>query len=232
MWLKHYKLNEHEEKLLNMSRNEFDDYMLSKYPNQFKNRIKKENDKYIMPMHFGFEIGKGWRHVLDSLCSKLQLIEDKMGVICVFEQIKEKFGSARFYFTEELKEGIELNETDFQSICNIINDLVNYYSEYCDYICDELGTNLKPNEKIIAHGWYYGCGIEGFLNRFSDCQKKIDIANESYKIQCKINSIKDNVHMLCEEDLQEIEELINRRKEEFVKERALILEKFKNNENK
>lgn len=224
MLLSHYKLNEHEEKLLNMSSKEFDDYMLSKYPNQFKNRYRKKNDEYILPMHFGFEIGNGWRHVLDSLCSKLQFIEEKNGVICVFDQIKEKFGGARFYYHTDI---IETCNESANIAIKIIDNLVHSAEEYCDYICDELGTNVYPWEKIYIYGWYYGCGLEGFKKRMlsgewgksENIEQRIKAAEESYNRAKRLHEIKSKTYLLKNEDLNTIENLLDQRYKEMMEER-------------
>lgn len=162
MLLKHNKLNEHEQKLVDMSVKEFDDYMMSNYPNMFKNRCRQEGQEMILPMNFGFEIGPGWRHVLDSLCKGLKVIQDLTGYVCVFDQIKEKFGGARFYYHIEKKNDKGEEDVKGNYIEEIIRTLVSRYEEYCDYICEELGTNVNLGEKIVLGRWYYGMGIDGF----------------------------------------------------------------------
>lgn len=226
MWLKHHSLNEHEQKLVNMSPEEFNDYMMLNYPDMFKNRYPPPNPTVILPMYFGFEIGPGWRHVLDSLCSKLKVIQKLTGYVCVFDQIKEKWGGARFYYHTEVP------ENDRNSIIPVmIEDLVNKHEEYCDYVCEELGTNIDSWEKIHVNGWYYGMGLKGFEKWVKrefpgDAERRIELARKDYARQEKIMDLKDNLVDLNDEDLAKTEEQI---KSSIAKEREKWIQSTSNN---
>jgi len=208
MWLKHYKLNEQEQKLVDMSREEFDKYMMSNYADMFKQRYLEKDQKIILPMNFGFEIGPGWHHVLDSLCSKLKIIQDLTGYVCVFEQIKEKYGGARFYYHTEL---VDKNKPSLQGdqIVNIIDDLVSMYEEYCDYVCEELGTNIDAEEKVQVGSWYYGMGIEGFKKWTKEAfpessDARIKAAEEDLEYRKKRREIKEKLYELSDRGIDEI----------------------------
>jgi len=211
MWLRHHKLNDHEQKLVDMPQEEFDKYMMSNYADMFKKRIMRDGQEVIYPMNFGFEIGPGWRHVLDSLCSKLSVIQGLTGCVCVFDQIKEKFGGARFYKHTELMEGKEELQ-DTKLICDIIDDLVNLHEEYCDYVCEELGTNIKPEEKVAIGGWYYGMGIEGFKKvakkRGEGSTDRIKIAEEYLSKRKKEKDIYEQFYVLSSDDLDRVEKAV------------------------
>ena len=212
MWMKHYKLNEHEQKLVDMSVKEFDDYMMSNYANMFKQRNAQEGQKIIHPMNFGFAIGPGWRHVLDSLCSKLKIIQDLTGHVCVFDQVKEKYGGARFYTHVERIGHVEKNEADDKKssiICDTIDSLVSMYEEYCDYVCEELGINISPEEKIIVGGWYYGMGIDGFKKTAKIIWKessddRIALAEKYLSRKSKEKKITGRFYDLNDDELEEI----------------------------
>ncbi len=215
MWLSHYSLKENEQKLVDMSDEEFDKYMMSNYADMFIQRNAQEGQEVIVPMMFGFEIGKGWSHVLDNLCSKLKVIQALTGYVCVFDQIKEKFGGARFYYhIDRVNKNIDAKDDD-KAICKIIDDLVNLHENYCDYVCEELGTNIDPEEKVVVGRWYYGMGIEGFKkcaekswpDSFED---RIESAEKYLERRKKEHKIKNNFYELNDEELNNIDELVNK----------------------
>jgi len=221
MWLKHYKLNDHEQKLIDMPQEEFDKYMMSNYADMFKNRIVREGQEVIYCMNFGFEIGPGWRHVLDYLCSMLKVIQDLTGCVCVFDQIKEKFGGARFYHHVELMEGKE-EPQDIKQIDDIIDNLVNLYEEYCDYVCEELGTNIEPKDKVVIGGWYYGMGIEGFKKIakgiWGKDTNRIKIAEENLAKNQKRKAISQQLLILSDNELDKVEKMVQGIVQEPIKE--------------
>jgi len=208
MWLQHYKLSEDEQKLLDMSKKDFDSYMMENYADMFVNRHAKEGQTVIYPMNFGFEIGPGWRHILDDLCRRLKAIQDLTGVVCVFDQIKEKYGTARFYHhIENKEEGID------KSIFDIIDCLVSHYEEYTDYVCEELGTNVDPNKKIQMGSWIYGMGIEGFEKwereaHPESAEDRIKIAKEYLESVEKRIDIKEKMYYFSMDELKEVDKVV------------------------
>lgn len=84
---------------------ELDRYLCEKYPKIFKNR-----DGSIMEtcMAWGFECGDGWFNIIDALCKEIQryvdwksrnlVEEEKEQLQVVADQVKEKFGTLRFYY--------------------------------------------------------------------------------------------------------------------------------------
>lgn len=94
---------------------ELDVALCQKYPKIFKNR-----DGSIMEtcMAWGFECGDGWYNIINTLCEKIQHYidwksrdmteEDKEAFQVVADQVKEKFGTLRFYFHggDEMIEGM------------------------------------------------------------------------------------------------------------------------------
>jgi len=144
MLLRHFSLTAHEEHLVEMSSEEYREYMTTAYPELFGNIDKPMTETC---MCWGFEIPCGWRHVLDGLCARLQAIYEASGVLCLFDQIKEKFGGARFYYTPMYgshdKENVWLQ---------IISDLVDFHEEYCSDIDEDTGlirTKKERNHDII-----------------------------------------------------------------------------------
>lgn len=84
---------------------ECDKLLCEKYPLIFKDR-----DGTIMEtcMAWGFECGDGWFGIVESLCKEIQQHvdwksrnlsdEEKQNLQVVASQVKEKFGTLRFYY--------------------------------------------------------------------------------------------------------------------------------------
>ena len=82
--------------------NDNDSYLCKTYPKLFVNR-----DKSMMEtlMCWGFECGDGWFNILNQLCQNIQHYidwqnrnEEVVKQVTV-DQVKEKFGTLRFYYT-------------------------------------------------------------------------------------------------------------------------------------
>ena len=75
---------------------ELDKLLCERYPKLFANRHARVHESL---MCFGFECGDGWFDLIDVLCSTIQSYLDsnpsKTQVVVV--QVKEKFGTLRFY---------------------------------------------------------------------------------------------------------------------------------------
>lgn len=75
-----------------------DEQLVNKYPKIFANRYASP-DKTAMC--WGFECGDGWYDLIDHLCSEIQWHLDKNAKAGTTQfvalQVKEKFGTLRFY---------------------------------------------------------------------------------------------------------------------------------------
>lgn len=99
-------------------------------------------------MFFGFECGDGWFDLIWDLCEKIELhLKDKAAEEEPFEvvQVKEKYGSLRFYTnwgTNEISELIEEAEKKSATICEICGKPGKITGNYwLSCICDECGKN-------------------------------------------------------------------------------------------
>ena len=71
--------------------------LIDKYPKLF---VQHSLPCTQTSMCWLFECGDGWFELLDNLCDRLQFDTDRNGYPQIeFTQIKEKFGSGRFYYT-------------------------------------------------------------------------------------------------------------------------------------
>lgn len=97
---------------------DLDDLLVSKYPKIFAQRYKSMEET---AMCWGFECGDGWFWLIDKLCESIQnYIDSNHKQQLEATQVKEKYGSLRFYYTggDKLIEGmIWLAEFLSNSIC-------------------------------------------------------------------------------------------------------------------
>jgi hypothetical protein len=81
---------------------ELDELLCKKYPKMMVNRDKNMQETC---MCWGFECGDGWFNILDQLMGNIQHHIDwqnKKGEVVAqvtLDQVKEKFGTLRFYYT-------------------------------------------------------------------------------------------------------------------------------------
>lgn len=186
-----YGLEENEEfkKFLAMKPEEFDEYMCKTYPKMFNQRRLPMTQTC---MCWGFCISKGWYYHLDELCKKLEIIRRLTDVRVSFVQIKEKYGSGRFY--HDIRYGFStwysvpskykivnfikkvgcniinklfyrMSKENLDIIADIIEELVANCEENVGYVCKETGKHI---DKPIEWGWIYPLSEEGFLKAYPD----------------------------------------------------------------
>jgi len=75
---------------------ELDKKLVEKYPDIFRDR--RGNPRETL-MCWGFECGDGWYNIIDTLCNNIQMhVNIKQCAPVVATQVKEKFGTLRFYY--------------------------------------------------------------------------------------------------------------------------------------
>ena len=87
---------------------EYDTYLCTTFPKMFVNRYKPMTET---TMCWGFECGNGWYHIIRVLCSNIQHhidwrnrkneLNPNQPIVSqvTVDQVKEKFGTLRFYYT-------------------------------------------------------------------------------------------------------------------------------------
>lgn len=87
-------------------RKELDDLLCQHYPDLFRDRHLDASESCMAK---GFECGDGWFDLIDTLCHLIasKVKEGSMPPVVV-RQVKEKFGSLRFYFRGGNEETYEL----------------------------------------------------------------------------------------------------------------------------
>jgi hypothetical protein len=68
---------------------------------EFSKRMEETYPKMFAEPYGGFAVGAGWWPIIESLCENIQYHTDwwNKNRQVVVEQIKEKFGGLRFYYT-------------------------------------------------------------------------------------------------------------------------------------
>jgi hypothetical protein len=125
-------------------REELDESLCAKYPKIFVNR---HGDMKETLMCWGFEHGDGWYPIIDSLCANIQHHIDwnnknfekgytqyKQVPQVVAVQVKEKFGTLRFYY----------NGGD-----DVIDGMVRMAESWSAVACEECGAPGTQN----SQGW-------------------------------------------------------------------------------
>lgn len=97
-------------------------------------------------MHFGMECGDGWYDLLDELLSKLNYLSNVSEVQVVADQIKEKFGTLRFYYSTVAKNDVDLDVI----LCKMVDDIVDRAEKRSAYICEKTG---KDGALCSRMGW-------------------------------------------------------------------------------
>ena len=95
----------------------------------------------IFPSGMEFGCFDGWYNIIDALCATMQhVIDNERHPQIIAVQIKEKFGSLRFYFTT-----VGENKTEWS-----MTDLTTMAMRLSLNTCERCGA---PGAKMIQKGW-------------------------------------------------------------------------------
>ena len=116
------------------------DILVGKYPRLFE-RIKH------------LECGDGWFSILDHLCAILDDHCEYVGISLVVEQIKEKFGDLRFYYSggDEFCAGaVHMAEAMTAHVCEICGNPgeINKEGYWLSCRCEKCRTEENKKKKI------------------------------------------------------------------------------------
>jgi len=117
--------------------------LVRKYPKILKNF---RGDPRLTCMAWGLECGDGWYNLLDKAMEKIQYLCDLFSandteVQLTANQIKEKFGTLRFYASM-----VGANSTE----SSIIDDIISEAERRSEYVCEETG---KEGSLCKKGGW-------------------------------------------------------------------------------
>ena len=147
-----------------------EDFM-KRFPILFQERSKSMQETC---MCWGIECPIGWYHILEQLCTVLEYYNIEFtrnhGLAIVADQVKEKFGTLRFYFTVRHvdKDGVVVEmcaeDTRVADEENQRRILMDYLEMLADQVieeaenltentCADCGTPLEEDNKVETKGW-------------------------------------------------------------------------------
>jgi len=151
---------------------------MSRFPILFQDRKKSMQET---TMCWGIECPKGWYHILEQLCTVLEFqnmeFVKKYNIAIVADQVKEKFGTLRFYFSVRTvdDDGVVITDIDengdlkSDNLTNRLDD--NAHRIVADYLemvadkfigeaeemtentCAKCGIPLDKDNKVETEGW-------------------------------------------------------------------------------
>ena len=117
--------------------------LLKRYPKIFKEYYKPMTETC---MCWGFECGDGWYPLINSLCDSLQFDTDNNGFPqVVASQVKEKYGTLRFYYNIESSE-----DEYYENKCGSQEGKIRFAELLSGYICETCGSNDRVEQ---TKGW-------------------------------------------------------------------------------
>jgi hypothetical protein len=137
-----------------------EDRLVQQYPVIFRDW---RGDPQRTCMAWGLETPPGWWAVLDAVCAEITAAaawvnrqHPDAGFCVVAEQVKEKFGTLRFYYRVEYR--VEWAEDHPEApgtidrACEQIRGAVNLAERLTGRICNECGVPVDPGERD-PEGW-------------------------------------------------------------------------------
>ena len=160
---------------------------MERFPILFQNKDKPMTETC---MCWGIECPKGWYYILEQLCNELEYSNldyvAKWGMAIVAEQVKEKYGTLRFYFDvrnvdsngkiDNEHQNCKLNDVQSKIVSEHIymfaQHLINEAEHMTEDTCANCGKPLTPDNKVETEGWIsYIC-------------KKCNEKREKYRREC------------------------------------------------
>lgn len=119
---------------------QFDKRICEKYPKIFRERNLSMTQTC---MCWGFDIGPGWFKIVEELCEQLQQFDEKLGIEIIASQVKEKFGTLRFYYYVDFKNSIIQEEQEQRLWSRIIDKCTNDAVHKTKFTCEICGEHGK-----------------------------------------------------------------------------------------
>lgn len=121
-------------------RAELDRQLYEKYPDIFR---QKDLPMTQTAMCWGIDCGDGWFEIIDTLCGWLTTLKKFTGAQVEATQLKEKFGSMRFYYSVA---NCRLKDIVFP----VIKEMILFMELYSEQVCEICG---KPGEICLHGSW-------------------------------------------------------------------------------
>jgi len=120
-----------------------------KYPKILKNLGGNARETCMSWVHDGISVNDGWLPLLDKLMHCLQFHHDKNGYPqVVADQIKEKFGTLRFYYHTEENDTNHPYKGETRS-SDYLSGIISFAESMSSMICENCGDHGE----ITRNGW-------------------------------------------------------------------------------
>lgn len=134
--------------------NKLQEQLYKKYPLIFK---QKDLPMSETCMCWGISTGDGWYHIIDELCKKLNSTMNQYDIIVSAAQVKEKYGTLRFYYDIELGTTWKFNPSIWfkivDKVCGLIRkvkyipSIENKLHKYRNYQYELKGKKYTNNRR-------------------------------------------------------------------------------------
>ncbi len=121
-------------------------YLYNRFPDIFRDHDKPMDQT---AMCWGFECDDGWAKILECLCEKLSVISKLTKIRIIAVQVKEKFGTGRFYYYIEWPK--KINERERALWSEIIQNIITEWEmNQCAQTCEITG---EDGQLCTKGGW-------------------------------------------------------------------------------
>ena len=132
-------------------KNELQEKLFEKYPIIFQDHTKSECETC---MCWGLETGDGWYDLIENLCKELTAISNEYDIAIIADQVKEKFGTLRFYYhttigkswtqtTNEECVAVEKTIKALDHVHVLIKEIVCKYEDFSGLVCETCGSTIN-----------------------------------------------------------------------------------------
>lgn len=152
------------------------DGFMERFPILFQHKDKSARET---PLCLGIGCPTGWFHILEQLCTILEFhnmeFAKNYGIAIVADQVKEKFGTLRFYYTIRgvNKDGVVVDDPDAEEnrrgiaieyLTMLADQIISEADHMTERTCAQCGIPLDGTNKVETTGWItYIC---------KDCDRK------------------------------------------------------------
>lgn len=113
--------------------------LFDKYPKIFG---EKDLPMTQTCMCWGLDCGDGWYPMIEFLCNQLQWDTDRNGYPqVVATQIKEKYGTLRFYYTSDTSVCSEAAVDQIERMVGVQDGMISTIENLSAYVCEGCGIN-------------------------------------------------------------------------------------------
>lgn len=142
---------------------ELEQKLVAKYPKLFSDY---GGDVKVTCMAFGFECGDGWYNLLDALCDSIQEHCDYINRMYpnrqfqpIAVQVKEKYGSLRFYVDYRHAENLDESEqVKIRETCIFIDGKISMAESMSERVCGLCGgTFTLDRDQPFPHSICDAC---------------------------------------------------------------------------